>query len=223
MRARPIFYMISDNPNVSLGLFDCSLYTRRIARKHDYRRERMDMLAYTPVEFSFLETLAKTFIIPAGQNNSIQENVFNKAPVRRIAIAMKTNSAFTGDFIENLFCYQKFDLRQFRKLRVGQPVVDFDAAHICRLYVTTMKAMNFQNDLLSFPIDNFKNHCVLGFDLTSMQDATENCHYPELVGGPPRLELNFTFSLEHVIELIVLRERKPSVAVVKLGIAGENV
>ena len=36
IRARPNFYMISDNPNVSLGFVDCSLYTRRIALKDDY-------------------------------------------------------------------------------------------------------------------------------------------------------------------------------------------
>ena len=36
IRARPNFYMISDNPNVSLGIVDCSLYTRRIALKDDY-------------------------------------------------------------------------------------------------------------------------------------------------------------------------------------------
>ena len=33
IRARPNFYMVSDNPNVSLGIVDCSLYTRRIALK----------------------------------------------------------------------------------------------------------------------------------------------------------------------------------------------
>ena len=33
IRARPNLYMISDNPNVSLGIVDCSLYTRRIALK----------------------------------------------------------------------------------------------------------------------------------------------------------------------------------------------
>ena len=68
IRARPNFYMISDNPNVSLGIVDCSLYARRIALKDDYHKERMDMLAYTPVEFNYLETLATTFIIPARQN-----------------------------------------------------------------------------------------------------------------------------------------------------------
>ena len=72
IRARPKFYMISDNPNVSLGIVDCSLYTRRIALKDDYHKKRMDMLAYSPVEFNYLETLAKTFIIPASQNQFIQ-------------------------------------------------------------------------------------------------------------------------------------------------------
>ena len=83
------------NPNASLAIVDCSLYTRRIALKDDYHKKRMDMLAYTHVEFNYLETFPKTFIIPARQNQFIQENIFNNAPVRRIAIAMNTNSAFT--------------------------------------------------------------------------------------------------------------------------------
>ena len=33
--ARPNFYMISDNPNVSLGIVDCSIYIRRIALNGD--------------------------------------------------------------------------------------------------------------------------------------------------------------------------------------------
>ena len=103
IRARLNFYMISDNPNVSLGIVDCSLYNRRIALKDDYHRKRMDMIAYTPVEFFCLETLAKTFIIPARQSQFIQENIFNNAPGRRIAIAMNTNCAFTGSYTENQF------------------------------------------------------------------------------------------------------------------------
>ena len=34
-RAKPNFYMISDNPNVSLGIVSCSLYTRRLALRQD--------------------------------------------------------------------------------------------------------------------------------------------------------------------------------------------
>ena len=86
-----------------------------------------------------------------------------------------------------------------------------------------MKAMNFQDDIHSFPIDNFKDHYALVFDLTSMQDATENRYYTGLVGQPLRLELNFTFPLEHVTELIVLGERMSSVAVDKFGSLRKNI
>ena len=108
------------------------------------------------------------------------------------------------------------------KNRGGQPIVDFDAADNCRLYVATMKAMNFQDEIPSFPIDNFIDHYVLVFDLTSMQDATENYHYPVIVGEPLRLELNFTYPLEHVTELIVLGERMSSVAADMFGVVGKK-
>ena len=75
IRARPKIYMISDNPNVSLGFVDCSLYTRRTALKIDYHRKQMITLAYTPVEFNYSETLAKTSIVPARQNQFIKKTV----------------------------------------------------------------------------------------------------------------------------------------------------
>ena len=125
--------MNSDNPNVSLGIVDCSLYNCCSALKDNYHRKRTDINAYTSVELNYLEDLAKTFIITAKQNHFIQENIFNNAPVRRIAIAMNKNSAFTGFYTENPFWYQQFELRQIRILRGGQPVVDFDAADNCGL------------------------------------------------------------------------------------------
>ena len=39
IRARPNFSMIRDNPNVSLGIVDCSLYTRRIALEDVYHKK----------------------------------------------------------------------------------------------------------------------------------------------------------------------------------------
>ena len=77
---------------------------------------------------------------------------------------MNTNSALIRSNTENSFWYQQFDVRQIRQLRRGQPIVDFDAADICRLYVTTMKTMNFQDVLPSMPTDSFKEHHLLVFD-----------------------------------------------------------
>ena len=136
---------------------------------------------------------------------------------------MNSNSAFTGSFAENPFWYQQFILREIRILRAGQPIVRHDSTNKFRLYVTAMKAMNFEDDIPSTPIDNFKDHYVLVFDLTSMQDATENCHYPELVGEPLRLELYFSSHLVNVAEVIVLGERKSSVAFEEFGLLGKNL
>ena len=181
------------------------------------------MLAYAPVKYNDSETLAKTFVIPAMQNQLSQENIFNNAPIRRVAIEMNKNSVFTGSSTENPFWYQQFDLGQFRILRAGQPIVDFDTADNYRLYVTTMKAINFQDDIPSIPIDDIKDHYVLVFDIISVQDDTENCHYLELVGEPLRLELKFIHPLENVTELIVLGEQMSSVGVDKFGLVKKKV
>ena len=149
----------------------------------------MSQPAYAPVEYNYMDTLAKTYIILARQNQFLQENVFNNAPIPRIAVAMNSNSAFTGSFAENPFRYQQFNLRDIRILTGGQPVVHHYTTDNGRWYVTRMEAMNLQDDIPSSPVDSFKELYVLVFDLTSMPDATEHCHYPELIGEPLRLEL----------------------------------
>ena len=50
-----------------------------------------------------MEIPAKTFIFAARQNQFIQKKIFNVAPVRGIAIATNTNSAFTGLYSKKLF------------------------------------------------------------------------------------------------------------------------
>ena len=82
IRARPNFYMLSNNPNISLKVVDCSLFTRR-----------------------------RTFIIKSRQNPFIQKNIVNISPIRRIAVAIKTKSAVAGSLLENPFNYQQFVLR----------------------------------------------------------------------------------------------------------------
>ena len=136
---------------------------------------------------------------------------------------MNSNTAFTGSFVENPFWSQQFNLRDVRTLRGGQSIPNHDTKDNFRLYVTKMKAMNFQDDIPSIPVDNFKEHFVLVFDLTSMQDATEHCHYPQLKVEPLRLELYFSSPLENVTEVIVLGKRMSSVAVDKFGVVGKNI
>ena len=86
-----------------------------------------------------------------------------------------------------------------------------------------MKAMIFHDDIPSIPVDSFNDHYVLVFHLTSMQDATEHCHYPELIWEPLRLELYLSSPLENVTEVILLGALMSSVAVDKFSVVGNNL
>ena len=50
--------MIWNNPNVSLGIVDCSTYTRPTGYKVDYHKKIKDMIAFTPLDLKWFETLA---------------------------------------------------------------------------------------------------------------------------------------------------------------------
>ena len=182
IRARPNFYMLSDNPNVSLKIVDCSLFTRTILVAEPNHQYLQWNLEREPAHYIYMETLARTFFIPSRQNQFIQENVFNNAPIRRIAVAMNTISAVAGSFLKNPFNYRQFHLRERRIIRGGRAILSLDTTSPCRHYVTTMKAMQFNEDFPALPMEDFQNHYNLVFDFTSLQDAAELLHYPELSG-----------------------------------------
>ena len=208
---------------VRIHTIDCSLFTRRVVDKEVYHQTSKYQLTHQPACYNFMETIAGTIIIPSGQNQFIQENVFSNAPIRRVAIAMNTNSAFTVHFQENPFHYQKFGLRKLRIVRGGRAIVSPDTTNDCRPYVTTMKAMNFNEEIPALPNHQFDNHYILVFDLTSLQDAGENIHYPELSGESIRLEMFFDRSLGNVTETIVLGETMSTVKLDQFGIVAKNV
>ena len=139
--------MISYNPHVSLKVLDCSRFTRRVVVNEVYHQTVKYQLTHEPNWYNFKETIARTIIILSGLNKFIQKNYFNNAPIRRIAIAMNTNSAFTGNFQENPFHYQKFGLRELRMVRGGRTIVSVDTTNDCRVYVTTMEALNFNEEV----------------------------------------------------------------------------
>ena len=141
-----------------------------------------------------METIARTFIIPSRQNQFMQENIFNNAPIRRVAVAMNTNSAVAGSFHENPVIYQQLHLRELRIIRGGRAIVSLDTTSPCRPYVTTKKARQFNEDFPALPMEDFQNHYILFFDMTSLQDAAEQLHYPELSGESLRLEFFFPWS-----------------------------
>ena len=118
IRARPKLYMLSYYPNVSLKIVDFSQFTRRVLVAESNHQFLQWNLEREPAQYNYMETIAGTFIFPSRQNQFIQKNSFNKAPIRRVAVAMNTNSAVAGSFHENAFSYQQSQQFHLRELRI---------------------------------------------------------------------------------------------------------
>ena len=88
-------------------ILESCLFTRQVAIsdekfqkqrsfKSNWMRSFKSRLLREPAIFYYNEELPKTFIIPAGQNQFIQENIFSNKPIRMIDIAMNLNNEFSG-------------------------------------------------------------------------------------------------------------------------------
>lgn len=224
IRSRPNFHLICDKavPSGAIKISHASLFTRRVSVQEDYLRVLENQLTRQPARYHFNELDARQFIVSDGQNQFIQENVFNNAPIRRLVVAMNTNSAFTGSFAENPFHYQKFGLREIRVIRGNQPIVYMSTVENAQAYVTTMKAMKFNDETPGLPLVHFNEHFILVFDLTSLQDAGDQIFYPEIIGGSLRLEMYFENALEKPIEIMVLGERLSTIYIDRAGSVVKN-
>ena len=215
--------MLSDNPNVSMKIVAFLLFTRKILvaePNHEYLHWNLER---ETAHYNYMETIAGSFSISCRQNQFIQEHVFNNASIRRIAAVMNTNSAVAGSSHENRFNYRQFRLRELIIIRGGRAIIALDTTSPCRPYVTTMKAMQFNEDSPALPMEDFQNDYILVLDLTSLQDAAEQLPYLELSGESLRLEMYLQFPLEQVTEVRVVGERLSNIQIDKFGTVAKSI
>jgi len=188
-----------------------SLFSRQMVVAESVYTAIEKAMMKTPACYTFTETEAKTFIIPAGQNNVVRENAFNGRSVRCVAIAMNTNENFNGSRFSNPFHYQSFGLTRVAIFNQATRLVDIkinprDQNGHVQLYYNTLKALHFQHDGPDVDLEDYKDHFVMVFDLTSTQQSNNEVYYPELTASQLRIELNFAEPLEKAVEVLVLGE-----------------
>ena len=83
--------------------------------------------------------------------------------------------------------------------------------------------MQLNEDFPALPLEDFQNHFILVFDMTSLHGAAEQLRYPELSGECLRLEMFFQFPLEQITEVIVLGERLSNIESDNFGTVAKNV
>ena len=112
-----------------------------------------------------------------------QEDVFAKEPVRRMILAMSSNTAYLRTNQTNLFHYQKFRLNENIVYRNSLPIAGTPVSRTDnkRIYYNTLEALDFVfNNSRGISLANYHNFYFKAFDLTSTQEAPHDFMHPEL-------------------------------------------
>ena len=191
-----------------------SLFVTKLIVKDSVPLSIEKALLNAPAHYPYIEMMNKSFIIQAGQNSFVKENLFGTEPVRRLTLCMTTNEQFRGKSNMDAYQYQTFGLERLEITSgngVPVPCTPLDMRNgRMRAYYNTICSLGFAassgGNCIQFK--NFEDHFVLVFDLTSTREASKSLTlFAELTGGSLTLKLSFEQALEKMVELFVIAER----------------
>ena len=96
LRSRPEFCLIYDNAtkDYKVSITQANLHVRKMTVTENVYTAIETNLTKMPAIYRYTEIIPKTFIISNNSSSWNQEDIFNREPIRRFAIAMTTNQAF---------------------------------------------------------------------------------------------------------------------------------
>ena len=195
---------------------EANLYVRKMTVTDFVLSSIEKTLLKTPAIYNYIEVLPRTFLATTGVQSWRQEDVFAKEPVRRMILAMSSNTAYLGTNRTNPFHYQKFQLNEIIVYRNGLPIAGTPVSTTDnkRIYYNTLEALDFVfNNSHGISLANYHNHYIMAFDLTSTQEASHDFIHPELTNCTISVELKFDAPLVENVELLFMGERASTVYV----------
>ena len=184
-RSHEDFLIISEDAakHYKLQILEANLYVRKMTVTDHVLSAIDSTLLKTPANYPYQEEITKTFLVTAGQRSWQQEDIFAREPVRQIIIALNTNNAFLGTNRTNPFHYQKFGLEQVTLRRNGLPIAStpISTQDHKRLFFNTLSALGLLHCGLGITLDNYQQHFIMCFDLTSTQQAAHDFLHPDLL------------------------------------------
>ena len=209
------FVVYSDDAgkHYKVAIVEANLYVRKMTVNDNVVASIERTLMKSPAIYPYFETISKTFLVSTGQWGWKHENIFDKEPIRRIAICMSTNESFVGNHRQNPFHYQKFDLSEISICRNGLPIADspISTSNIKRLYFNTLSDLAYVDDGHGISREDYPNHFVMVFDLTSTQQASHDFIHPELTNSSISVEMKFATALTDNIEIFIVGEKASTI------------
>ena len=227
LRTRPEFCLIYDvdTKDYKVTITQANLYVRKMTVADHVYTAIETTLTKMPALYRYTETISKTFLVSANSQSWDQEDVFNREPIRRFVIAMSTNAGFLGAKRTNPFHYQKFDLNSITVYRNGYPVAGtpLETDNDKKVYLNSLEALAFEQHGHGIPFEDYSNHYLMVFDMTSTQQASHDYLHPELTNASISLSLRFSSALTNNTEIFLLGERASTIYIDSARKVSKNV
>lgn len=167
------------------------------------------------VKYPFIGSDVQFFTIPKGNQNFLQDNIFQGQIPARVFICMVLNAAFIGDFTKNPYKFELFHLSKIhltvnslsipmRPLSIGP-----NSTEIATSFYLLNKCVQKINEGTgtTFTLDQYKEgYTIFGFDICPL-DLTESTMYLEK-SGDVKLEVSFSSPLDQAVTLLVYSEHQ---------------
>ena len=105
------------------------MFVTKLTLKDSVRLSNEKALINAPAHYLYIEMMNKSFIIEAGQNSFVEENIFGTDPVARVTLCLANNEQFRGTRDSDASPYQPFGLQRLKITRgngVASPPTPLD-------------------------------------------------------------------------------------------------
>ena len=188
-----------------------SLFVRKVVVTDSVKLSIEKALVKSPAIYPYIENPSKSFIIQAGQNCFVKENLFGYGAHPPINFLYGQKLASTP-LNHSPFSYQKFGAQRVEIQRgngVPLAATPLDTSNNVRLYYNTITGLGFAKSGNGIKLEDFdENNFFLVFDLISTEEASKSLTlFPELTGSSLTMKLYFSKALGDAVELFRIGER----------------
>ena len=217
VRNRDSFCLMSDAPNATykLKINECKLYVRKIKLSPSVFVAHAKALEIGNAKYPVRRVVCKTYTIPAGNLNSVQENMFSGPLPTRVVIGFVDNAAYNGSYALNPFNFKHYSMANLTLYVDGQagykvkPLeLNFAQGLYINAYMTLFSGLDKlykdeRNDISRVEYAN--GFSLFAFDLTA-DLADSGSHFQLTRDGSVRLDVKFAQALPNTVNVIVYAE-----------------
>ena len=191
LRNRPEYAIIYDDEtkDYKIAIMQANLYIRKMTVSDVYSGIETT-LSKTPALYRYTEIIPETYLVSRGVQSWSHEDPFIREGSQ---IAMATKEAFLGSKRGDRFHFQKFSLNSIIFYRNSYPFAGtpLETESVKKLYLNSLEAQAFGQHGHGVPHNDYANHYILVFDLTSTQQRCPDHLYPELTNGSVSFSIRF--------------------------------